>query len=187
MALVQRRLSLEEFLALPEEEPALEYVEGLVTQKMSPKQRHGRLQGAICTHFNLFAEPRKLGLAFPELRVTFAGASFVPDVSFFRWERLVLTAGGELADDVFIAPDIAVEILSPGQSVASQEQRCRLYVANGVQVALFVNPDARGVRSFRPGAPPVESRENDVIDLDDVLPGFRLTAAELFASLRPGR
>ena len=40
MALTERRTSLEEFLKLPEEKPALEYFDGKVTQKVSPKTRH---------------------------------------------------------------------------------------------------------------------------------------------------
>ncbi len=39
----RRPIALAEFLALPEEEPALEYLDGVVTQKMSPKGRHGTL------------------------------------------------------------------------------------------------------------------------------------------------
>ena len=43
MAVAGRRMTLEEFLALPEEEPALEYADGEVTQKVSPNCWHGKL------------------------------------------------------------------------------------------------------------------------------------------------
>ncbi len=43
----RRMITLEEFLALPEEEPALEYADGEVTQKRSPSYRHGRLQFVV--------------------------------------------------------------------------------------------------------------------------------------------
>src|SRR5205823_5058350 len=45
MAIARRRMTLEQFLALDEQEPALEYVDGVVTQKLSPKFRHGLVQG----------------------------------------------------------------------------------------------------------------------------------------------
>src|SRR5205085_8782298 len=45
MALTGRRLTLEEFLEQPEAEPALEYADGVVTQKVSPKMYHGRPKG----------------------------------------------------------------------------------------------------------------------------------------------
>ncbi len=44
MAVTQRRMTLEEFLALPEEKPALEYEDGVVTQKMPPQGKHASLQ-----------------------------------------------------------------------------------------------------------------------------------------------
>jgi hypothetical protein len=61
---------------------------------------------------NAYAEPRRLALALPETRTTFAGASLVPDLAVYRWERIPRTAEGMLADDSFVPPEIA----SPGQA-----------------------------------------------------------------------
>src|SRR5919108_682359 len=108
MAVVQRRMTLEEFLELPEDEPALEYADGEVTQKVSPKGRHSRLQGKLTERINQFAEASKLAVAFPELRSTYAGVSRVPDVAVYRWERIPRTEAGTVADDFVKAPDIAV-------------------------------------------------------------------------------
>src|SRR5579864_7186064 len=78
-----RRLTLDEFLALPEEKPALELEsDGTVVRKASPQGQHSRLQLAICERINRFAESRRLALAFLELRVLFGGAAYVPDVSY---------------------------------------------------------------------------------------------------------
>ena len=81
---VSQRLTLEEFLRLPEEKPALELMHGVVGQKVSPKTRHSTLQAKSVELINRFAEPARLAFAFPELRTTFAGASVVPDVSVLR-------------------------------------------------------------------------------------------------------
>lgn len=83
MAVVRRGISLEKFLELPEEEPALEFEDGEVSQKVSPKGRHSTLQSVLCETFNRLGRPRKLALAFPELRATYAGRSYVPDVSVY--------------------------------------------------------------------------------------------------------
>ena len=78
MAIVRQELTLEKFLALPEREPALEYAaDGRITQKVSPKGQHSRLQFKIAEWFNRQTEPRRLALALPELRTTYAGASAV--------------------------------------------------------------------------------------------------------------
>jgi hypothetical protein len=79
---VVRSLTLDEFLALPEEEPALELEpDGTVSQKVSPKGQHSTLQLALCEHVNEFARPHHLALAFPELRAVYADAAYVPDVA----------------------------------------------------------------------------------------------------------
>ena len=184
MAITQRRMTLEEFLELPEEEPALEYWDGMVTQKVSPKNKHGRLQWQLATLINLFSEPRKLAMAIPEARTTFAGASPVPDVVVYTWGRLPRDPDGELADDNVEPPDIAIEIVSPGQSASKLLQRCRWYVDNGVRIALLVNRRDRSVTRVRPGGDTMVLRGPDRIDLDPVLPDFAPTVQELFDSLR---
>ena len=95
---ITERLTLEEFLALPEEKPSLEYESGRVTQKVSPQGKHSRLQLEVPNLFNAFTVPRKLAMAFTELRATFAGYSRVPDVSIYLWERIPLDDSGEVAN-----------------------------------------------------------------------------------------
>ncbi len=176
--------TLQAFLALPEQEPALEYEAGVVTQKVAPKARHSRLQYTVAEWFNRFGEPRKLALAFPELRTTFAGASLVPDVAVYRWERLPIDASGELVDDVLTPPDVAVEIASPGQSRARLARRCRWYVEHGVSLGLLLDPEDRTVRVFRPGREPETLHEAHWIDCTDVVPGLEIPVQALFAALR---
>lgn len=184
MALAQQQpLTLDEFLQLPEEKPALEFEDGRVSQKVSPKGRHSTLQGEIYDRVNAFARPRKLARAYTELRTTFGGFSRVPDVSAYVWDRIPVTAEGKVADDFTLPPDIAIEIVSPTQSVNALVRRCLWYVRNSVRVALLVDPADESVLIFRAGRVPRVLRGNDAIDVDDFLPGFRLTVEELFDSL----
>ena len=187
VAIVGQRLTLEEFLALPEEKPALEYIDGEVIQKVSPKIRHSRLQLVGSALFTGYGHPRRLADAFPELRVTFAGRSSVPDIAVFVWDRIPSDEHGNLPDDVTIPPDIVVEIVSPNQSVPKLVEHCRWYVANGVRIALLWNPEAprgRWVRAFRPGAETGLLQGSDRVELGDVIPGLAFVVDELFAHLR---
>jgi Uma2 family endonuclease len=125
VAIEQRRMTLDEFLALPEEEPALELeAGGMVTQKESPNGKHSSLQRGLIRLFDVFAEPRRIALALPELRTVFGGAAYVPDVSVYRWERIAWTGDGEVPDDFTQPRDIAIEIVSPGQNVTRLVRRC---------------------------------------------------------------
>lgn len=181
---IKERPTLKEFLKLPELEPALEFIDGVVTQKMSPTIGHGGVQVDLAQHFNGFGRPRKLARAFSEVRTTYAGASFVPDLVVYVWERIPADADGNLPREVFDPPDIAVEIRSPSQSIRSQVVRCLWYVEHGVRIAIFVDPLRRTVEVFRPDSRTGPLHNADRIDLDDVLPGFQLTVAELFESLK---
>jgi Uma2 family endonuclease len=151
---------------------------------MSPKGRHSALQIWFVETINGFARSRRLALAFSELRDIFGGAAYVPDISVYRWERIPRDASGLVADNFTEPPDIAIEIVSPHQSVNSLVRRSVWYVDNGVRVALVVDPDDLSVLSFRPNQPPRSARAAESIDLADVLPGFALTAADVFGALR---
>jgi Uma2 family endonuclease len=184
MVLARRHITLDEFLKLPEEKPALQYFEGKVTQKMAPKARHSLLQGYLVRFLDALGWPGKVAVAFPELRTTYGGASFVPDVAVYRWARIPFDADGEVADEIFMPPDIAVEIVSPRQSRPRLRRQCRWYVDNGVPLALLVDPRRHTVERFEPDQPERLLQGADVIDCTAIVPGARLTVDELFACLR---
>jgi Uma2 family endonuclease len=185
MAVTRGRVTLAEFLTLPEEKPYLELApDGTITQKMWPKGRHSTLQGALLQIVNAVAQPRRIAWAFPELRAIFGGAAYVPDVSVYRWHRIPRTSEGVVADDFTIAPDIVFEIVSPRQSRKALIRRCVWYVENGVAVAALVDPADESVLMLRLGAQPPALRGADPIELDDVVPGLSFTVEKLFEALR---
>jgi Uma2 family endonuclease len=176
-------MRLDEFLALPETKPALEYVAGRVTQKVAPQGQHGILQAEFSERVNVFARPTKLARAMTELRATFAGRSRVSDVAIYLWERVPSLPNGRAGNRFTEPPDVAVEIVSPDQSTTDLIDKCVWYVRNGVRIALVVDPDHDVVLRIRPDALLDVLRGDDRIDLDEVLPGFELTVAQLFESL----
>ena len=179
-----QRMSVEEFLKLPEFKPYLELFQGVVTQKVSPKLPHGAIQGEFFAAVDRFARPRKLARVFTETRVVYAGGVVVPDLVVYRWGRIPRSPGGALAEDASIPPDVIVEILSPGQGLRALRERCQWYVEHGTPIALLVNPRTETINVFRPDTSMRVLHEADRIDLDAVLPGFQLTVRELFDTLR---
>jgi len=115
--------------------------------------------------------------------VTFAGISTVPDLVVYRRERVPRDDDGQVAEDFAVPPDIAVEIISRGQSRTKLLERCRWYVEHGVPLAIFADPLYRVVRLFRPGSDYGDLRGSELLDLGDVLPGFVLTVDDFFAPL----
>lgn len=184
MAVAPTRLTLEQFIELPEEEPPLEFIDGVITQKVSPKGQHSALQAELIKRLDQSGLPRKLARAFPELRATFGGASRVPDIAVYRPDRIPRDASGRIANDFVEPPDITIEIVSPEQSVNALVRRCLWYPEHGVQVALLVDPVDESVLAFRADGRVNAWYDTDQIDLSEVLPDFELTVEGLFASLR---
>ena len=109
-------LTLEAFLALPETEPASEYIDGLVVQKPMPQGEHSVIQTELAPAINTIVKPQRVARAFTELRCTFGGRSRVPDIAVFRWQRIPRQPTGAVANVFAIAPDWTIEILLPNQS-----------------------------------------------------------------------
>ncbi len=183
MAVASAGLTIEQFVALPEEESPLEFADGVVTQKVSPKGQHSALQGEFIEYLNRSARPARVARALPELRATFGGASRVPDIAVYRWARIPQDARGRIANDFFEPPDIAIEIVSPEQSSNALVRRCLWFVEQGVEVALLVDPADESILAFRSDGRIDTWHGADRIDLSEVLPDFELIVEQLFMSL----
>ncbi|HEX5165432.1 MAG TPA: Uma2 family endonuclease [Thermomicrobiales bacterium] len=185
MAVTLAQMTLEDFLSLPEAEPALEFEDGTVSQKVSPQGQHSRLQSEFMDHIRHQAESRKLAMAFPEIRTSYGERSYVPDIGVYRWDRIPRDATGRIVNDFRDPPDIAVEIVSPEQRVTTLIRKCAWYIEHGVKIAMLIDPEDDSVMLFRPGRPLELLGGDDKIALNDVLPDFDLTVRNLFESLYP--
>lgn len=102
-----------------------------------------------------------------------------PDVAFISSQRIGRV---EETGHVSIAPDLAVEVISPNDTIDELEEKISEYFAAGVKTVWAVNPKFRWVRVHRPGQPLLELKENDVLADPEVLPGFSVTVHDLVAS-----
>jgi Uma2 family endonuclease len=103
----------------------------------------------------------------------------IPDVSFIAWDRLPDEKLPRARIPV-LAPDLAVEVLSQGNTEAEMERKLREYFEAGVRLVWYVDPETRTARVY---TRPDEVRllhEDDTLDGGDVLPGFHLTLRECF-------
>jgi Uma2 family endonuclease len=90
-------------------------------------------------------------------------------------------ANDELGDGALgIAPDLVVEVISPRGNAEKVEEKIRQYLASGIRMIWAVYPRARVVRVIRPGGSETRLELADVLDGEDVLPGFRLNVADVF-------
>ncbi len=176
-------LSLEQFLRLPEAKPALEYIDGKVVQKVAARRAHSALQVDLGGTLREYARPRHLGRGYTELRCTFGGRSLVPDLTFFAPGRIPRDDQGQQVDDVFLPPDLAVEIISPGQTIKNLVARLTWCVRHGVRLGWLIQPRKRRVYVIRPNRPVETLEVGQELDGAEVLPGFRLALATMFGWL----
>lgn len=174
--------TLEEFLALPETEPASEFIEGTVVQKPMSKGSHSRLQAKLVRCLNDALEPALL--AFPELRCTFGGRSLVPDISLFDVRRIPGAESGEIAEDFHLAPDLAVEIVSLDQDANELVEKLGFCLCSGVRLGWLIDPHRRQVLVFRQDALPQHLPSDGTLEDRLLLGEFRLALAELFGWLK---
>jgi Uma2 family endonuclease len=140
MVTTAKSLTLEEFLELPETKPASEFINGQVSQKPMPQGEHSTLQSELCDRINQVAKAAKLAYAFPELRCSFGGASVIPDVAIFRWDRIPRTDSGRVANHFNLHPDWAIEILSPDQSQTKVLGNLLHCSENGTELGWLIDP-----------------------------------------------
>jgi Uma2 family endonuclease len=147
----QPQLVLEEFLKLTETEPASEFINREIVQKPMPQGEHSLLRGKLCEVIHQLTEQQKIALALPELRCTFGGASIVPDIAVFRWDRILKTASGRIANRFDIHPDWVIEILSPDQKLKKVLSKLLHCSRNGTELGWLLSPEEESVLAVFPG------------------------------------
>ena len=174
------QLTLEEFLAQPETEPASEYINGRIYQKPMPQGKHSKLQTSLVSTINQIGEPPQLAYGLTELRCTFGGRSIVPDISVFEWQRIPLNEKGEIENRFETYPDWVIEILSPEQHDARLTEKIIFCLNHGTKLGWLIDPEAQLVIIFKPKQQPEIKQDSDILPVLDVLADWQLSAAELF-------
>ncbi|GET41932.1 Uma2 family endonuclease [Microseira wollei] len=178
------KLSLAEFLELPETKPASEYIDGKIYQKPMPKGKHSRVQIRLGTQINQVAEPERIASAFTELRCTFGGRSIVPDITVFSWQRIPLDANGEIENSFEIHPDWTIEILSPEQSPTRVIDNILFCLDRGTELGWLIDPQEKLVMIFKPGKQPEIKQDADMLPVLSYLENtLQLSAQDIFSWL----
>ena len=176
-------LTLEEFLRIPEEKPYQEYACGEAFEKPMPTRSHSIVLRFFLFAIGPFLEQTRLGEILPEWRCIFGPPGrvrvFVPDLTYVANERLT----GE--EYHMAAPDLAIEILSPGQNMARFLDKIQFYLLNGVRLVWVIDPPARTVAVLTPGQEAIILSSGDTLDGGDVIPGFQVPVDDIFAQV-PG-
>ncbi|MEO8623066.1 MAG: Uma2 family endonuclease [bacterium] len=178
-------MTAEEFLEYPYEDGKAELVRGELRLTPPAGGRHGRAGTNLVVLLAVYLKGRKLGSVFgggvgyelQELPRTVR----VPDASFVRVGRLPAEGIGEGL--LRLAPDLAIEVLSPSESASALEEKLDDYRSCGTPLIWVVDPVRRTVMIVASDAPVRWLRESDMLDAANVIPGFTCAVEELFEGI----
>jgi Uma2 family endonuclease len=160
-----------------------ELVEGVLVEK-AVGYTESLLASYLIVLLDAFVRPRNLGLVTaPDGTVRlWAGRVRIPDVAFFAWDRL--PGRRRPAEPIpTLAPDLAVEILSAGNTPAEMARKRHDYFTAGVRLVWQIEPATRTAAVYTGVDVGTALAEADTLDGGGVLPGFALPLRQLFAEL----
>jgi Uma2 family endonuclease len=166
------------------QERLCELIDGVLVEK-AVGFRESILAALLIQHLGLFVREHDLGIvagADGTLRLK-PGQVRIPDLCFISWDRL---PGRQLPRDPIpdLVPDLAVEVLSEGNTPGEMERKLADYFAAGVRLVWLIDPRARTVRIHTASDQSSLLDDRQTLDGGDVLPGFALPLGQLFAQLR---
>jgi Uma2 family endonuclease len=139
--------------------------------------------GLVVTQFNLFIRPKKLGRAYPSQT---GFQCFPTEPKLVRMPDASFVSAGRLPDDgspdgyIKVAPDIAVEVVSPNETYEEVETKVAEYRSAGVKLIWIISPKSKTALIRRADGTCAEVAETGTLSGEDVLPGFTCAVAELF-------
>ncbi len=179
------RVTAEQLAAMPSDGHRWELVAGEL-RKMTPAGwKHGaivgRLHGWLFNHANTHSLGIVLAAETGFLLTDDPDTVRAPDVSFLRNEHLC----DPLPDAAYWpgAPDLAVEVVSPGDRSGEIDEKVKAWLDAGASMVWLVNPAWRSVTVYRSATQITTLTENDELSGEDVIEGFRCRVGDIFARL----
>lgn len=157
-----------------------EIVYGEIKERSMPSPVHGRIQLKIGAKLLSHVEENNLGVVYTETHFEFAEKlSRVPDVAFVSFGRFP-ESGEDDTSRWHIAPDLAVEVISPTDDYEDVQEKITEYFTFGVLQVWIVSPESRTLTVYFSRTNVKILTETDELTGEEILPGFKLNLSEIF-------
>ena len=171
-------MTAEELANLPDEPLRHELIKGELLTMPLPKAEPGRVSANLTMLLWQHAKANRLGQVCTESGYKLESdpdTVLGPDVSFVSKDRIALSPEGYHHGP----PDLAVEVLSPGDRRGKVEHKLSLWLELGTRSVWLVNPRRRTVEVCKSASDRKLFHETDEL-FDDTVPGFRARVSEIF-------
>ena len=175
----------DEFMRIPDpiESGYYELVNGELRLMSPAGGQHGIIGVNLLAELIPFVRQHKLG----RISTIESGFRLFPDENTVRAPDIAFVAKGRLAtipeSYVPLAPDLAIEVVSPGDSWDEIDEKTEQYLQANVRLIWVIVPRRQAVYVYHPDTPlgePIIFGINDTLDGEDVIPGFRVKVSALF-------
>ena len=180
MAVEPKLMTAEELLRLPDDNLRHELVRGELRTMSPPGFEHGGVTVDITVSLELHVRAHGLGRVVGEVGfrlTTDPDTVRAPDVAFVRRDRL---PNSPVRGYWPGAPDLIVEVISPNDLYTEVDEKVAEWLEHGTPLVFVVNPRRRTVAVHRPRQPVRILGLDDVLDGEDVVPGWTLPVRDLF-------
>jgi Uma2 family endonuclease len=156
-----------------------EFVDGHWEAKEMGSSRHGGVSSRLLARMLMHVETNHLGGVYgPDTSFQVGHNERLPDVSFLSAARI--PEQGETDGKWPVAPDLAVEVISPNDVWSKVKKKLREYFAAGVQQVWLISLEERQVEIYDSPTQITVLTEDDELTNEKLLPGFRCRVSELF-------
>src|SRR5262245_37082230 len=174
-----RVITDEELLNLPQDGGSYEVVDGDLVRMSPAGWWHEKIVARLIGRLLAFVEARNLGtvLGSNAMYVLPSGNKRSPDLSFVAAGRL--PAAERPTAFPSIAPDLAVEVVSPGDSPRPILDKVGDYLQAGVRLVWVIDPERRSAALYRSMTAVREIGPSEALEGEDVIPGFSCVLADI--------
>lgn len=182
MSTATRPTTAAELMAMGEDAP-YELIRGVLHEVTPKKLVHAMVSSRLAKHLVCYSDEHLAG----EVLVGEGGLHpgehpdtvLVSDVAFTRAERM--SPKEERPQFGRVPPDVVVEVRSPPNTAEEIEHKVAAYLRGGVPLVWVADTERETVAAYTPDGGVQVYRAGEGIDEGEVLPGFRMPVAELFA------
>ena len=169
---------LENTIALdPEKE--YEIVNGIPEEKEMAGARHGRVGARLIIELGHYVVSHDLGVVYgPDTSFKMERNERLPDISFVAAERI--PEDGDPEGIWQIAPDLAVEVISPNDVYRQVMNKVFDYLDEGVKQVWLIYPERKLLTIYHSLTDSETLTENDTLTCKELLPGFSCKVGDLF-------
>ena len=180
----QKISTVEDLIAMPDDGKRYELINGEIVEVGTANRKHTILGTWLLGTLFVYLSTNKIGgqMGGPDGTYRLDAANTrVPDISYLMPASAARIPAGSVYCP--FAPDLAVEIKSPSNTPGEMRKLARLYIRSGSKLVWTISYEDKIAHVYRPGQLAVELDEDDELDGDDVLPGFTVKLADLFAQI----